>query len=571
MNVYSASEAQQKAERRYIPRWKRRRPPLASNFDDVFHRSRDEMERICTRGAQHCIACTSATGIPRARQRNVRNECSPGFMQMQLLANNNLCGNVFYLSGQRPFFIHPFLPPSTIGSNFNQSSPRIAMNGKRPRRGSTAARACDGPPFDSSAVAARASKRLRGVSEGHAFSVPERAARQLRLHGALLLPAAACAPAPAGAVRAARSLFGLQAQDANAAALALWNRIGGPFGAPAPEWKKILAWFGADAGATGLVRCHGQRGTIHVYDRGTWPVVCAMVKERLLERRRKTAGEDALREAHDRLRRKLEAGASVGPADLPGADASLRYSTFMSLTLEGLGTRTDCSRGTVIAPRSSVAPDMKTWDPPEEHCAVVQAARVYFNAFAPATEADFRYYMGITAAPSRAAVAELRDGGELVEIHIAPSACFKGDTNTAVTGMSTPALITPAGLETLRNIESSRDDDPLSQQPVLLLGRFDILLLGHVNKDWLLDPSVKHHVWSSTNMDIRSVLLVRGRVCGVWRSLWTDKQSILIKVDIFQGVKLSKDERCQLDQRAALVATGFYGAVTWDLTVSVLE
>jgi hypothetical protein len=400
--------------------------------------------------------------------------------------------------------------------------------------------------------------------------VSELSARLHRLHGSRLLAAAACPPTPAGAVDLARALFGLQAQDANAAALALWNRLGGPFGAPVPSAAQILAWFGPDAGATGLVRCHGQRGTIHVYDRWTWPVVCAFARERLLRQRRKSAGAEALRNAHDLLRKKLEAGLNVGSGDLPGADSSLRYSTFMSLTLDGLGSRMDCVGGTVIAPRAHVAPDMQTWNPPEEGHAVRQAARAYFSSFGPATELDFRYYMGLTATPSRAAVEGLRTSGELLEVQISPCISFRGDTHAALTGMESPSLITPEALVKLLELEKV-SASLVSKLPVLLLGRFDVLLLGHQDKDWLLDPAIKRHVWSSTNMDIKSVLLLRGRVCGVWRPLWNRKRSLTIKVELFDGIRLAGDERCELDLRVANIAKGFFGADTWEVSIVSIQ
>lgn len=293
-----------------------------------------------------------------------------------------------------------------------------------------------------------------------------------------------------------------------------------------------------------------------MYDTQTWPVVCAVVRERLLRQRRQgVGGADVLSAAHESLSKKLDDGCSVSADDLPDADFSMRYGAFMSVTLYGHGARVETSGRTVIAPRAVVAPDLPRWELPSEHEAVVHLARTYFSSFAPATEQDFRYYMGIRANVSVAAVSKLLDAGELLPVNNETSS----QRSTAATTKNA-LLVSP---DTMAQLETIRQKYPTVQAlPPLLLGRFDVLLLGHQDKSWIIDKSEKHHVWSM-NAEIRATVLVRGRVCATWTHELlqvNSRNELRVAVQLFKGVKLNSAEKKQLNNEARRLACCFFEA-----------
>lgn len=392
-----------------------------------------------------------------------------------------------------------------------------------------------------------------------------------RLFSSFLLPESAAPPSSDGAAMVCRKLFGIQGQESTAAALSLWNRLGGPFSLKestpkAPPLATLVKWFSSEASTRGMVRCHGQRGTLHVYETSTWPVVCGAIEERLLGKRRKSAGKDALESAHKKLQMSLESGSEVCAKDLSGLDFSVRYSAFMSVTLAGLGTRTNISGRTVIAPRSTVAPSMSKWEPPSEHEALVRAARCYFERFGPATEPDFRYYLGIVAAKSKAAVQELKESGYLIKVQIITEKSPNDLSRKAKNNGSEDWLLAANARKRLNDINKKAVG--LTSLPVLLLGKFDVLLLGHADKSWLIDSARKKLVWSS-NADVRAVVLIQGRIKGTWQHKWADpskKTKLVFTVEIFPGVKLSGSEKKQLHERMQALSGGFFMAKSWECT-----
>jgi Winged helix DNA-binding domain len=406
-------------------------------------------------------------------------------------------------------------------------------------------------------------------SPGYVY-VSELAVRVFRLRASRLLPQSShpVSPlqqvTPAAASALCRELLGLQAQDTTCAALSIWNRLHGPFSPLTPSRQTIQSWFSSSKDPGRMVRCHGQRGTLHVYDPGvTWPLTAAIQHERLLVRRQKSAGAEALDNAIEMLRRKLECGANVSSVDLPtDADFALRYGAFMSVCLAGYGGRVDLTGRTIVAPRSIVAPGHpEEWILPAKEDALRDAARVYFSAFAPATEQDFRYYLGINALESRYAVQWLRDAGELHEVHIMSTA----DVSVASVEFPSPALVMRQSLELLQD-EERRIISVGERLPLLLLGRFDVLLLGHVDKSWIVPPAFKRSVWSN-NADVSAVVLVGGRACGVWKHT-VNAKLLRVNFSFFDGVVLSLEERHELDSRVEALARSFFSVDDWEIVVA---
>jgi hypothetical protein len=418
---------------------------------------------------------------------------------------------------------------------------------------------------------ASAASTSAGAGSLSYIAVSELAVRIFRLRASQLLPpreitSTGIVPSPPRGTAAAasilcRELLGLQAQETSAAALSLWNRMHGPFSGPAPSRETLQSWFSTDPGH--LVRCHGQRGTMHLYDPGvTWPLMAAIQHDRLTARREKAAGGEPLRNAVAALRAKLERGEIVTAADLPSnADFSLRYGSFMMTCLTGLGARIDLSGGSVIAPRNVIAPDY-SWATPALEDSIISAARVYFSAFAPASEQDFRYYLGITAPESKKGVQFLRDTGELATVNI----MSRHDQHVKSEEFTSPALVMCSALEALLIDEDNITSLTAERLPVMLLGRFDVLLLGHMDKSWIVPRGAKSRVWSNNGI-VRAVVLVQGRACAVWKHVVRDKH-LTVTVSPFPGVLISPSVLREVDSKVEALARVFFAIDTWETVLS---
>lgn len=354
-----------------------------------------------------------------------------------------------------------------------------------------------------------------------------------------------------------RELFGIQAQDIQACNLAVWNRLQGSDHSKRLSPSKIQQWFTSDAGDVGLIRCHGQRGTLHIYDVQTWPVVCALVQGRLLNYCERFASSEVAEVLFQKLSKHLEAGHAVSTDDFEGAEFGTRYRTLMRLTLGGYGTRVEHHGKAVLAPRSRVAPDLTAWPQVDAEDASVVAAERYFSAFGPASEQDFRYYMGIRAGVSKVAVEQLRAEGKLVPLEVVrhgnsirfPHPLFVWHERALELEAMTAASRSPAEL------------------PALLLGRFDVLLLGHADKSWLIDDASKSLVWSK-NADVRAVVLLHGRIQGTWQYKWEKKGALKIEVDLFRSAKPSKQDLGEIRARAQDLADQFFEAAQYSYALS---
>jgi Winged helix DNA-binding domain len=402
-------------------------------------------------------------------------------------------------------------------------------------------------------------RRRDSTPTAAAFSAPPpitlstAAARLLRLRGSRLV-APTVHTGPLAALAAV--LLGIQAQEPGAAALALHVRLSSP-----PSRATLLAAFSTATASSRLVRVHGARGTLHVYDAAkSWPVVCAACGPRVLATRARSVGAAELDAAVATLRARLEAGRTVTAADLPEAEFPLRYSAMMAVAYTGCGARVNVAGGTVVAPRATVvAPEDAEWEELAEGEAVVRAARVYFAAFAPATEADFRYYLGITAAASCAAVKRLEADGELVRVVVEAGA----GADAFDIALAGERLVSRGCVGALQELETAPDE---SIPKVVVLGKFDVLTLGHAEKAWLVPPAMKGRVWSS-NADVRALLLLRGRAVAIWRGEvlggsgnrdGKNAKRLEVVVEVFEGIRLRRAERDAVVERFRDIARQFF-------------
>lgn len=394
------------------------------------------------------------------------------------------------------------------------------------------------------------------------------AVRHYRLHASHLLPCSRLAYRDNSLAELCARLFGIQAQDPSAAALSLFNRLSFSEGVSAPSISDLRAAFSSRTAEHGIIRCHGQRCTLHLYDIGTWPIAAAAVRDRILKGRERVVGAAELEAGRKRLAKRLGAGKAVTAKDLQGSEFSVRYSAFLSVTFRGLGARTDVSGGVVIAPRKHLVPAQSPkWEMPEFREALRHAAKVYFSAFGPATEQDFRYYFGLVAAVSKEAVTALREGGELVEVRVAT-----GDEDDAL-GFGANCYIAEGCVSLLSRFEEARGMQNLEAAPLMLLGKYDVLMLGHADKAWIVPPDMKQRVWSK-NAEVRAVVVVRGRTHGTWSYKLSRKGAenhLAVSVNLFPGTDWNeKSDFKELKGRVGELAEHFFLASTWDIDVAVV-
>lgn len=127
------------------------------------------------------------------------------------------------------------------------------------------------------------------------------------------------------------------------------------------------------------------------------------------------------------------------------------------------------------------------WEP---DAAVAELARRYLRAFGPASRGDFQRWAGIE--PRRGRVAWSAIGEELAAVRVAGA-------NLNVLAADLPELMSAS-----------------EPHGVRLLGGFDTYLLGHAERSHLGVPAaLRPKVWRQAGW-ISPVLLVGGRVAGVW-------------------------------------------------------
>lgn len=179
------------------------------------------------------------------------------------------------------------------------------------------------------------------------------------------------------------------------------------------------------------------------------------------------------------------------------------------------------------------------------HEATVRCAQAYFSAYAPATEADFRYWMGIPAAQSRAAFAALNL--RTIQTDLGP--------------MQEP------------DSEERVDEGSNGIGMVEFRGRFDPALLAHADKSWITGHSTarKKAVWSN-NADVRPVVLYHGSICGTW--LVRDraqKKKRTVVITLMQALR-EKDVVDSVEMLGREIAEGFFETIKieilFDLTLN---
>lgn len=351
-------------------------------------------------------------------------------------------------------------------------------------------------------------------------------ARWFRLHRHGLITPFAAAEA------ATQAIGGVQAQIVPAAGIALANRVAG---FRAADLERLIFT------ERRLIKTWGQRGTLHLYATGDWPLIYAAQSDlrTYWERVAHQRGDDLTE--HDRLvdqvAELLRANESLGRSDLRASGLPLTDEhlsgwggIFAVLVRRGLACHAAPRNGEArMAHRERWLPEL-AWHPPTPEAANVELARRYLAAYGPATLSDLAYWRGRTQAEAKRWVAAL------------------GAAVTPVLVDGRPMLALAEQLEAL-----GRPAPAAADWPVLLLGRFEPLLLGHKQKADLIDAAHYNQVWRPAG-HIEATLLVRGRIAGSWRYDWRGS-GIVMTVNPF--IPITQSVRRAVERRAAAIAAHF--------------
>lgn len=274
----------------------------------------------------------------------------------------------------------------------------------------------------------------------------------------------------------------------------------------------------------------GNRGTLQLSKRGDWPAISAAVRERVrstLQNRVRKHGAEAMQflsDAETHFGRRLNDGSGFNSADVENFVSqiiprtvsghrdiccSVKHSVPLLVTVDGRGERItigDNRRPTIVPRRHG------KWDNVSELNGLVRCASRYFDVYGPATEQDFRYWMGVKAGISKCAVKACLESGEIRVV----------ETDNGEMMLHRRRF---AEIEQLQSMSSR------VQRRVWLLGRFDALLLAHKDKSWLVDEHERRSVWSF-HSDVSPTVLLDGWIRGTWRR----DGPKLIRVVLFEGL-----------------------------------
>ncbi len=299
------------------------------------------------------------------------------------------------------------------------------------------------------------------------------------------------------AVEAASALGGVQAQILSAAGIALVNRVEG---FTKSHLENLLLSDRA------LVKLWGQRFTLHLYSSIEWPVIqAAYARNRSWWRRSfcKNGGseedfEERVKMSADMLReRGLRGMCRADLRQLPMENSPELLSSwgglFAELVQQGLachGHRNGSE--SIFVHREHWLPDLD-WQPPRQEQADLLLARRYLGSYGPAPAIDLAYWRGLSLSAVRDSLVSL--GNEVVKLRCDGKAllCLRSDLDE---------LLAPP--------------PPRRHWPLLMLGRFDPVLLGHKDKTWICPRLYYNRVWRPAG-HIEGTIIHLGKTIATWR------------------------------------------------------
>lgn len=336
-----------------------------------------------------------------------------------------------------------------------------------------------------------------------------------------------------------RDACGMQAQVLSAAYLALWTR------------NHALTRAAIDASLQRertLVRTSLMRGTLHLLAAEDYPLYMRALRSNRLRQMRAVMGRYGVKAAEGDVARDAAVEAlAAGPLlrrelqqrVLAGRSFSRKSLKWFTMSWWGVVRQAIVEGAVCYGPEREGETALirteewlgrqKEWI---EREAQQELLRRYLRAYGPATPRDFAYWSGLSMGEVRPVWESLRE--EMAEL--------------AVEGAAGKGCAMLAG--DVKHVRKAR----LREPAVRLLPNFDVYLLGHADKSWLMDLRHYKRVFRSAGW-ISPVVLVDGRVAGVWSSETRGKR-LRVRVEPFE--KLSAKARTQINEEAEALG-GFLG------------
>ena len=327
---------------------------------------------------------------------------------------------------------------------------------------------------------------------------------------------------------AAQNLCGVQAQILNAAALALFNRT--PLRREA-DFASLLYT------SRSLVKIWGQRGTLHLYATKDWPLLAGAFSNHRSWWERQAKDPKAYLEGRAAVMKILKTKGIAGRSDIRhlfGEDADSLLSSwggvFQDIVYHGLAchAKPQGAQG-LFAWREQWLPEME-WAPPPPKEANTEILRRYLKGYGPAGEEDFIYWRGTRKALARELFEKLEK--EIIEVFCEGKKLFMHASRAKLLAQPVP---------------------PTKEWPVKMLYRFDPVILGYKNKDWLIAPKFKNRVIRSAG-HIEGILLAGGKARATWRYA-RENGGLVFTVKPFE--KLPSDIKNRLDEKSSAIASYF--------------
>ncbi len=298
---------------------------------------------------------------------------------------------------------------------------------------------------------------------------------------------------------AACALGGVQAQILSAAGIALTNRLNGFSKTRLEE----LLWQERT-----LVKLWAQRFTLHLYPSAEWPTIhSAYVRNRTWWRRSfcKNGGDEKdfnkrVKMSAALLRKKgLDGMSRTNLRQLPFDNSPEMLSSwgglFAELVQQGLACHSRQNGGlSYFVHREHWLPQLDWKLPPQEQ-ADQQLARQYLHTYGPAPASDLAYWRGL-------AVSVVQSSLDALEKEIAPCKIEGQGRTHYCLGKDLDELLA--------------DPPPRNRWPLIMLGRFDPILLGHKDKTWICPKPFYKRVWRPAG-HIEATVIHLGKTIATWR------------------------------------------------------
>jgi uncharacterized protein YcaQ len=298
-------------------------------------------------------------------------------------------------------------------------------------------------------------------------------------------------------VHAAEALVGVQAQMMPAAGLALFNRC------PPMSDSKLDDLLHR---SRSLVRIWGPRVTLHLVTKEDWPLMIGYLSRRVAkweggsrfglsstEYKKALADVEALLERSEGLGRKglIDAGLR-----LPEACFNPWGGIYGDLLWRGLSCHIDNVEGeSRFAHRRRWLPDLE-WSPPSYEKANIELVQRYARTYGPVRQGDLVWWLGAKVGEARQWIGALEEELATVESEGGEAWCLKEDVSI------------------LRNEQPPKE----GHWPLIMLYRFDPLLLGYRDRNWVVDDAYRELVSRPAGHIEGVVLSPRdGMACATWR------------------------------------------------------